>query len=348
VRRRLAALGNEGRAVLHAAAILGRRFDWDLLPAITALDEAEVVAALHAGVDAQIISADPDDGAFRFRHALSRDAVLAELLPPERARLSDRAVGAIERAHPGLPGAWCELAAEVAEGAGDRRRAAAFLLEGGRRALDGGALTTADVTLERARALAPSADPVIIDVEECLATVLALAGKHDRAVDVGESLLDRLGADPGRATRRAEAHLRLARAAVAATVWKEADEQLARAAAEATEVADDGLRARIDVVAAQVAIMRRPERAATLARGALDAGERLDLPEVSCEALEIVGRFERQRDLDAPRPRSGAPTASPKRTAARYGGCGHFTSSALSSCFGTGVWHASNKPVSWR
>ena len=299
VRRRLAALGEEGRAVLLAAAILGRRFDWNLLPTIVALDEAAVVAALHAAVDTQIVAVDPGDGTFRFRHALSRDAVLAELLPPERARLSSLALDAIENAHPGLPGDWCELAAEVAEGAGDRGRAATLLLEAGQRALEGGALTTAEATLEQARALAPSTDPVAIDVEECLAMVLALAGKGDRAVEVGESLLARLGGGAALAARRAEAHLRLARAAVAATRWAGADERLAQASAEAADVADDGLRARIDVVAAQVAIMRRPETAVALARGALEVAERHSLPEVACEALEIIGRFERQRDLDA-------------------------------------------------
>lgn len=297
VRRRLVALGDEARTVLAAAAILGRRFDWDLLPTVTGLDEGAVVAALHAAVDTQIVAVDQD--AFRFRHALSRDAVLAELLPPERARLSARVLEAIEQANPGLPGHWCELAADVAEGAGDRSRAAALLLEAGRRALDGGALTTAETTLERARVLAPSRDAVAVDVEECLATVLALAGKRDRAVEVGESLLAQLGSGAAVAHRRAEAHLRLARAEVAGTRWAEADERLARASAEAADPADEGLRARIDVVAAQVAIMRRPENAVVLARGALDVAERLDLPEVACEALEVIGRFERQRDLDA-------------------------------------------------
>jgi DNA-binding CsgD family transcriptional regulator len=298
VRRRLAALGGERRTVLLAAAILGRQFDWKLLPSVAGADEDTVGDALHAAVDAHIVAVDLDQGTFRFRHALSRDAVLAELLPPERARLSERALSAIETAHPGLPGDWCELAAEVAEGAGDRGRAGALLLEAGRRALDGGALATAEATLERARALMLSADPVIVDIEECLATVLALAGKRDRAVEVGESLLDRLGTDPARATRRAEAHLRIARAAVAATRWTEAEERLAQASEEASEGTHDELRARINVLAAQVAMMSRPDRAADLARGALEVAERLELPEVACEALEIVGRFERQRDLD--------------------------------------------------
>jgi DNA-binding CsgD family transcriptional regulator/tetratricopeptide (TPR) repeat protein len=299
VRRRLAALGDERRTVLLAAAVLGRQFDWKLLPSVAGADEDTVGDALHAAVDAHIVAVDLGHGTFRFRHALSRDAVLAELLPSERARLSERALAAIETAHPGLPGDWCELAAEVAEGAADRRRAAALLLEAGRRALDGGALATAEATLERARALMLSADPIIVDIEECLATVLALAGKRDRAVEVGESLLDRLGTDAARAPRRAEAHLRIARAAVAATRWTEAEERLAQASEQASEIADDELRARIDVLRAQVAMMSRPDRAADLARGALEVAERLELPEVACEALEIVGRFERQRDLDA-------------------------------------------------
>jgi DNA-binding CsgD family transcriptional regulator/tetratricopeptide (TPR) repeat protein len=299
IRRRMTALGEEGRVVLLGAAVLGRRFDWELLPAVTGLGEGAVIRALQAAVDTQIVAVDPGEGTFRFRHALSRDAVIAELLPPERARLSQRALEAIENAHPQLPGYWCELAAEVAEGAGDRGRAATLLLEAGRRALERGALTTAEATLDRARALAPSGEASAVDVEESLATVLALAGKHDRAIEVGESLLVRLGGDPSDAARRAEAHLRLARAAVAATRFAEADRRLAQASAEAADTADEGLRARIDVVTAQVAIMRQPERAVELARRALDVGERLDAPEVACEALEIIGRFERQRDLDA-------------------------------------------------
>ena len=101
IRRRLAVIGESPRSVLLAAAVLGRRFDWHLLPAITGLEERQVLHALHAAVDAQIISVDPDDGAFRFRHALSRDAVLAELLPPERAARSAQALTALASRPPG-------------------------------------------------------------------------------------------------------------------------------------------------------------------------------------------------------------------------------------------------------
>src|SRR5215216_3460578 len=99
------------------------------------------------------------------------------------------ALNALQAAHPGLPGDTCELAAELAQHAGDRGQAAAFLLEVGRRALGGGALTTAEATLDRARMLAPDADPVLVAVEAGLAEVLSVAGKRDRAVEVCESLL---------------------------------------------------------------------------------------------------------------------------------------------------------------
>ncbi len=122
VRRRLGPLGAEARVVLQAAAVLGRRFDWSLLPPITGLSNEAVLRALHAAVDAQIVVTEIRDRAFRFRHALTRDAVVAELLPPEHAALAGRALETIEAAHPQLPGAWCELAAELAVATTGTRR----------------------------------------------------------------------------------------------------------------------------------------------------------------------------------------------------------------------------------
>jgi DNA-binding CsgD family transcriptional regulator/tetratricopeptide (TPR) repeat protein len=300
VRRRLGTLGDEARTVLVAAAVLGRSFDWERLAAITQLADSQVLAALHAAVDAQLVAVDAAIPAFRFRHALSRDAVLAELLPPERAALSRRALEVIEAGHPGLPDEWCELAADLAEGAGDRSRAAALLLEVGGRALRGGALASAEATLERALNVSPAGDPVISDVEECLVEVLSLAGKRDLAVEVGESLLLRLDGDPSAAPRRAETSLRLARAAVAATRWEEARARLHQARAYAGDAADERLSARADSLEALCALGEdEQDRAVGLARAALDAAERVGLPEVACEALEVLGRCERWRDLDA-------------------------------------------------
>ncbi len=103
VRRRLDAVDADSRHVIGAAAVLGRRFDWALLGPVTGLADAAVVEALRDGVGLQLIVAEQES--FRFRHALTHEAVLAGLLPPERALLAGRALAAVEAAHPGLRGA---------------------------------------------------------------------------------------------------------------------------------------------------------------------------------------------------------------------------------------------------
>ena len=158
VLRRLDGLDADSRRVICAAAVLGRRFDWALLGPVTSLADAAVVAALRRGVGLQLVAADRES--FRFRHALTQEAVLAGLLPPERVLLAGQALAAVEAAHPGLPGTWCMLAAELAEGAGHAARAGELLLEAGRRDLAVGALASAEATLLRARALTGPDDPV--------------------------------------------------------------------------------------------------------------------------------------------------------------------------------------------
>jgi DNA-binding CsgD family transcriptional regulator/tetratricopeptide (TPR) repeat protein len=298
VRRRGARLGDHGPAVLVAAAVLGRRFDWSLLPAVTGLGQEAVLAALHEAVDAQIVSFDRRNRTFGFRHALTRDAVLAELFPPELEAWSRRALEAVEAAHPDLEDEWCGMAAALAEGAGDRDRAGTLLLETARRTFHRGALATAEAVLDRAHGLLPEDDATSLDVAELLLQVLSLAGKRERAVGVATSLLARLGEDPRWAQRRVEVRLRLARAAVAATRWDEAHDLLEQARRE-TAASDEDLLARLDAVRAQTAIAREPEKAPALARAALSAAERLGLADVACEALEVLGRTQRLHDLTA-------------------------------------------------
>ncbi len=177
MRRRVARLGPRGRAVLLAAAVLGRRFDRSLLPAMTGLGDAAVLSALHEAVDAQIVVSDRRNPSFFFRHALSRDAVLAELFPPELEALSRRALQAVEEAHPVLSDDWFGLAAELALGSGDRDRGrgATLLLQMARGAFRRGALATAEAILDRAHGLLPEDDPTSRDVDEFLLQVLSLA-----------------------------------------------------------------------------------------------------------------------------------------------------------------------------
>ncbi|HEY2194302.1 MAG TPA: AAA family ATPase [Actinomycetospora sp.] len=284
IRRRLAALDATARRVVDAAAVLGRRFDWQLLPGIAEIDGRDVVEALRAAVTEQLVVVEGQE--FSFRHALTREAVLADLLPPDRHHLATRAWPAIERAHPGLPGTLCELAAELAEAAGAPEEAADRLVESARRALDSGALTTSEATARRARRLAPPDGAAALAGDEVLVRILVAAGKPGDALAVGRAAADRLGDEPG---RRADLLVVLARAALTAGDTATAGEHLAGARSVA---ADDVARgARIGAVAAHVALEEgRLGEAAELARAACAAGADTDQPAVECEALEVLGR----------------------------------------------------------
>lgn len=302
IRDRLRSLGEIDAAVLRAAAVLGRRFEWSLIPSMARLDEQVVLAALRHAIEAQLIviaTATDGQGEFRFRHALTRDAVLSDLLPAERVVLARRALAAVEGMHPGFPGEWCELAARLSEESGELHRAATFLLETGRRALAQGALATAESVLQRARQLAVGDAKLSVMTDEFLTETLALAGKTDHVFEVGERLLstlDFLSAEPARS---AEVHLRVAQAAIAATRWGKAVEHLEKARRLAANAAESSLFPRIDALAAQAAIGEgHVDDAITFARTALLAAERDGLAEVICEALNVIGRCARLRDLD--------------------------------------------------
>jgi DNA-binding CsgD family transcriptional regulator len=294
VQRRLQGLGPDAALVLRYAAVLGRRFDWSLLPAAVGLTELEVMASLRAGVDAQLLVAEPG-GEFRFRHALTVDAVLGDLLPAELALVSRSLLDVVEATHPGLPGDWCEVAAGLAERSLRPDRAAPLLLELGRRSLAAGALGSAEQILDRARALTSDTSSRA-DIDEVALEVLALAGKADEAILVGSRVATELwglDADP---RRRTHAHLGVARAAVTACVWDTAEHHLARA----RELADDDLVARVDTVAAHAALGQgEPDTARALAEQALARAESLGEHELACEALEVIGRCWRLSDAAA-------------------------------------------------
>lgn len=298
VHHRLDHLGSDAARVLRCAAVLGRGFDWSLLPGAVELSDLQVVAALRAGVEAQLLVAEPG-AEFRFRHALTRDAVLGDLLPAELALVARTLLDVVESAHSGLPGPWCEVAAGLAERAHQHQRAAPLLLELGRRSLEAGALGSAEQILARARALTSDAGSQA-DIDEVALEMLALAGKTDQAILVGSRVADDLQALDAAPPRRVLAHLGVARAAVTACVWSTAEEHLARARECAAVVADEDLTARVDTVAAHAALGQgQPEHARLLAERALSSAEALGDHELACESLEVIGRCWRLSDAAA-------------------------------------------------
>ncbi|WP_456942617.1 ATP-binding protein [Geodermatophilus sp. SYSU D00525] len=89
-----------GQQVLRVAAVAGRRVRHELVAAVGGLAPADLEAALGEAVHSHLLVVDPD-GAYRFRHALVREAVLADLLPGERVRLH----AAVAAHLAGVPGA---------------------------------------------------------------------------------------------------------------------------------------------------------------------------------------------------------------------------------------------------
>jgi len=284
--RRLAKLDATARRVVAAAAMLGREFGWELLPGIAGVDGRAVVEALRAAVAEQLI--DTAEGGFVFRHALTREAVLATLLPPERQELAALAWPVVERANPGLPGPVLELTAELAEAAGDAVAAGRMVLDGARRAFAGGALATAEATARRARRLLAESEHVA-EAELVLLDVLVAAGKATEALSLGSG--SALGDDTNPAHLLA-LRLTLARAAITA-----GDLDAAAGAIEAVrslQHVDAARQADIDVLAAHIALDQgRLDDADQLASRARDAARALERAAIECDALIVLGRVAR-------------------------------------------------------
>ncbi|WP_419998039.1 helix-turn-helix transcriptional regulator [Streptomyces boninensis] len=70
-----------------------------LLAAVSGLDDDDLISGLRAAVGANVLvpaAPDEDNDGYRFRHALLREAVIDDLLPGERTRLSRRYAEALE------------------------------------------------------------------------------------------------------------------------------------------------------------------------------------------------------------------------------------------------------------
>jgi predicted ATPase len=206
VRARLARLDTGQRSVLDAAALLGRRFDGRLLAAATDLPGEAVAGALYRGAAAQLIV--PEGDGFAFRHALTRDVILADLTAADRRRLSLAAAGALAGATDAFAGGTGAPAGDddgralligrlLADG-GQRARAAQTLLAAGRGALAAGDFAAAELLLREADQIAGSPDDR--QVSEDLQ--IAVAGQF------AQVLLD--GGQAGEAARIAARAVRIA------------------------------------------------------------------------------------------------------------------------------------------
>ena len=129
---RLGALNEDERRALSIAAVIGRRFTTAMVANILRTDPARTVALMKRAVEAQLVREEPgEEIRFVFRHALTREAILEEMLASERRALHLEVAREIEAV--GVPGDqnlaeladhfWeardCEKAARFNEAAGD-------------------------------------------------------------------------------------------------------------------------------------------------------------------------------------------------------------------------------------
>ncbi len=220
--------------------------------------EAAVLDALRAAVDVGLLVV--AGGRLRFRHALTRDAMLATLLPPERAGLAARAAQVLDARGDRA------VAARLYVESGDPARGAEILVELARADVGRGAVRSAAALLDEAGEHAAPADRV---------HVLTLLGRAAEALEFGERARDRL-----RGAERAELCLLLARAAIVAGRWADARRHVDSAGRP------DDPRALVLVAdaaygAGDIALAER------LARTAADAARE---PALLCEALSVLGR----------------------------------------------------------
>jgi DNA-binding CsgD family transcriptional regulator/tetratricopeptide (TPR) repeat protein len=86
VQQRVSLLSDRAREVVTLAAVAGRRFDFALLLHLTRAQEAVLLQALKELIAAQLVVEESAER-FAFRHALTRQAISAQLLARERQAL---------------------------------------------------------------------------------------------------------------------------------------------------------------------------------------------------------------------------------------------------------------------
>jgi class 3 adenylate cyclase/tetratricopeptide (TPR) repeat protein len=190
VQQRLLTIDERSRKALQVAAVIGQRFDFELLLEVSMLDEAALLDAIKAGIDAQLLTEEGADGAevFAFRHALSRESVLTDMLQRER-RLLHRSVGeAVERRAGGALAAKAEDLAYHFDQARDPRAFTYHELAatGATRA---SAFSRAAYHLERAIELASDDEPRIGELQLRLADQAFSADELNRSLRAGEQAL---------------------------------------------------------------------------------------------------------------------------------------------------------------
>ncbi|MFJ8199273.1 helix-turn-helix transcriptional regulator [Streptomyces sp. NPDC096152] len=188
-------LTDTAQQVLRTAAVAGRRVEHELLRDAVGLPEEELEPALREAVGRQLL-VPGEGGTYAFRHALAREAVYADLLPGERARLH----GAFARllAASGRPAETAAERAHHSRESHDLAEALAASLEAAGHAQRVGApaeeLRHLETALDLWSSVEPSARPAGEGLDRVTLTLrasaaAARAGRGHRAVSLTRAAL---------------------------------------------------------------------------------------------------------------------------------------------------------------
>jgi len=190
--------------VLRTAAALGEWFRDSTLVAVAAEEASSIDEALAACVMLQLLVEEPGvRGTYRFRHALTQEAVYADLASAERQEYHRRAAAALRA----QPDARVTAVAYHLFGAGDTEGAVPFCLEAARQAEEAWALADAAELYERAlpylKEPARRAE-VLHRLGRCLTNVdrRGAASAAERHLQAAVRLLERSGDELGAARAR--------------------------------------------------------------------------------------------------------------------------------------------------
>ncbi|WP_421121418.1 ATP-binding protein [Aquihabitans daechungensis] len=276
------------RRVVETAAVLGRRVTFDVLAAVTGLDEATLIAVLRDLIARGLLTElEPD--VFGFRHDLTREAVQQRLLGREHRRIHQAALDALLAAD---SHSFATMARH-AQGAGRTEEMVDLARRGSARYLAIGSTYQALELAELGLTESPD-DP---DLRASAARAAWLAGLFPDAIEHGERL--RALADrAGDLELRSRADRGLAR-----LYWETGRDDLAAtldALRESLDLLPDGPERTevLGVLAQQAMLANDVDGVLDWAAQAIAAAERNDVPSVRRAALVEQGSVMINRRTD--------------------------------------------------
>jgi class 3 adenylate cyclase/predicted ATPase len=143
------------REVAQLGAVLGREFSYELLHALTTMEEARLQHGLTQLVDAELLyqRGRPPRARYLFKHALIQDAAYASLLKSTRQQYHQQTAKLLEARFPEIVATEPELLAHHYTEAGCRAPAVGYWQQAGTRALQRSANVEAIAHVQRGLAL---------------------------------------------------------------------------------------------------------------------------------------------------------------------------------------------------